>query len=48
MFDLRRFFFVGLVSHPAFDGYVYKSTRELHVDFHTGRFNKVFRTRETA
>ena len=40
--DLRRFFMVAMNPHPAVAGYEFKSTRDLHVDFHAGRFGSVF------
>lgn len=46
VFELRRYFFVGLGRHPGFDGYVFKGTRDLFVDFRNGRFSSIFLRRD--
>lgn len=46
--DLCRFFMISLDRHPGFEGYEFKSTRELHVDFHERRFSTVFRKKRSA
>lgn len=46
--DLSRFFMISLDPHPGVVSYVFKSTRDLHVDFHAGRFGAVFRRKRPA
>jgi len=39
---LRRTFLVSMDIHSSFQGYEFKSTRDLHVDFYAGRFGAIF------